>query len=251
MRFYDARFDQAKGEDEQKQDERDDAHLLGLSLAPEAHHDHRQHFISRTVEQDRGGELAQDDEEQKDPADGEGGPGEREKDPPKRGPEGSTVAPRALLEIGRDPGERPRHGPNRERERERDVGDEKGPPCPVERNGSGEKSVGPEEAHGEDHARHHPGKPGENLDDAPNRESGAHHDVGDERAEEHRGRGPGESEEKRVRERSKEETAFPDVAVVLESEHIPPIEAEELEERSEGELTVGKRNGHPDERQDG
>src|SRR3990172_3567779 len=116
MRFYDARFDQAKGEKEKKQGERDDAHLLGLSLAPEPHHHHRQHFTPRTVEQDRRGELPQNDEEEENPADREGRPGKRQKNRSKRSPKARAVDPRALLEIGRDPGERPRHGPNRERE---------------------------------------------------------------------------------------------------------------------------------------
>src|SRR3972149_1790012 len=105
MRFYDARFDQAKGEDEQKQDERDDAHLLGLSLAPEPHHHHRQHFTPRTVEQDRRGELPQNDEEEENPADREGRPANTTKNRSTRTAKARSADPPTLRDIGRDPGE--------------------------------------------------------------------------------------------------------------------------------------------------
>ena len=143
-----------------------------LPSRPQPHHHDRQHLVADAVEQDRRGQLAQDDEEDQDPADREGRPRQRQQDAPERRPPRGAVHARALLEIVGELGEGARHRPHRQRCAQRHVGDQQRPQRPVELDGAGHAartptgSPTPSTMPG-----HHPRQPGQDLERAADRES--------------------------------------------------------------------------------
>src|SRR6185369_17480069 len=77
--------------------------------------------------------------------------------------------------------------------------------------------------------------------------AGAHEDIGDQRAQGHGDRRAEEAEQERVAERAPEQAVLPHGAVVLERQHVHPIEPEEPEEGSDRELADRQDHGDDEE----
>ncbi|UEM14973.1 hypothetical protein J4G43_012500 [Bradyrhizobium barranii subsp. barranii] len=107
-----------------------------------------------------------------------------------------------------------------------------------------QQSKPPEKTDTKDDAGHHPRQPGHRIDQQPASPLRSDRDIGDGCAEQHRQRGADEAQEHRVAEPTPELAAAEYRLIVLECQHVPLVEPEELEERADDELSDRENHRH-------
>ncbi len=155
---------------------------------------------------------------------------------------------RAFLEIERQLPIGRRHHPHRDRRAQCDIGDQQCPDGAVDRDGRRQERKAPEKADRQHHAGHHPGQPGQHVDQLPAAPASARRDIGDDGAEYHGGGRAAEAEQEGVAEGPPHVVVRQHRAIVIEREHVPFVETEEAEERSQQQLPDRQHHADHEER---
>ena len=143
-----------------------------------------------------------------------------------------------------------RHDARRDRQSEREIGDQQRPDRAVDRNRARQEGEGPQEADAHDHTGHHPRQPRETFDYFAAMPACADRDIGDDGAERH-GRGcSNEAQQQCIENRAPQLAVLPDILVVLERQHVELVEAHELEERAKCELPDRQDRRHEEEQRE-
>ena len=104
---------------------------------------------------------------------------------------------------------------------ESQIGKEKRPDRAVDRNRPRQHREGPQEADAEDDARHHPGQPGECLDQTPAAPRRARRHIGGQRAEDHGRRRAADRQGIVLPTARQKLLVAKDRAVMVERQHVP------------------------------